>query len=145
MRHTLSLTLALFAFGGCANNAGLTPSQNPTLNALSPSTTAVSEGGVMQRNLDSWLKEEWTPLTTPNAPKSSAPSTENDGVVRVNDGGTAQQAAVIEGAEENSSSGLQKYVDKWKMYHENKEKMNEGKPKEASNVENLEKLPVIGK
>lgn len=145
MRHTISLTLALFAFGGCANHAGVTPSQNPTLNALSPSTTAVSEGGVMQHNLDGWLKEEWTPLTTPNAQKSSAPSTGNDGVVRVNDRETVQQTALTEGAEDNSSFGLQKYVDKWKMYHENKDKMNEGKPKEASNIENLEKLPVIGK
>jgi len=63
----------------------------------------------------------------------------------VNDGGTAQQTTVMEGAEDNSSFGLQKYVDKWKMYHENKDKMNEGKAKEASNIENLEKLPVIGK
>ncbi|MGZ5209127.1 MAG: hypothetical protein ACXWB0_08935 [Sulfuricurvum sp.] len=138
MRHSISLTLALFAFGGCANHAGVTPSQNPALNTLSPSTTAVSEGGVMQRNLDGWLKEEWTPLTTTPSQKeekgtqAAIPKEELDSRLRGND-------------ESNTSFGLQKYVDKWKKYHENKDKMNEGKPKEASNVENLEKLPVIGK
>ena len=32
-----------------------------------------------------------------------------------------------------------------KAYHENKEKMNEGKPKEASHIDAVNALPVIGK
>lgn len=63
MRHSLSLSIALLIFSGCAaNNMGVTPSQNQTLNAFAPSATATSKGGVMQRSLDSWLKEEWNPI-----------------------------------------------------------------------------------
>lgn len=118
---------------GCANREGVAPSQNTSLQTVSPSTTSVSEGGAMQRGLDSWLKEEWAPLTTTPSQKE----------------GKATQAAVVTTPivteEENTSFGLQKYADKWKKYHENKDKMNEGKPKEPSNIEVLETLPVIGK
>lgn len=63
MRRTLTLSLSLLMFGGCAaNHVGVTPSQNTNLQAISPSTTAVSEGGAMQRSLDNWLKEEWNPI-----------------------------------------------------------------------------------
>lgn len=63
MRHSLALSLSLLMFGGCAaNHMGVTPSQNSNLQAISPSTTAVSQGGAMQRSLDSWLKEEWNPM-----------------------------------------------------------------------------------
>jgi hypothetical protein len=116
---------------GCANREGVAPSKNPSLQVISPGTD--SEGGAMQRGLDSWLKEEWTPLTTTPSQKE----------------GKGIQAAVVASPivqeEDNASFGLQKYADKWKKYHENKDKMNEGKPKEPSNVEVLETLPVIGK
>jgi len=63
MRHSLSLSIALLILSGCAaNHMGVTPSQNTNLQAVSPSTTAASEGGIMQRSLDSWLKEEWNPM-----------------------------------------------------------------------------------
>lgn len=140
MRHSLSLTLALFAFGGCANHAGVTPSQNPTLNALSPSTTAASEGGVMQHNLDGWLKEEWTPMTAEPSAKTTKTitSTAPDGTVVTTTVETAPEP-------EEGPITMQKFVDKWKTYHENQAKMNEGKPKEASHSEKIEELPVIGK
>ncbi|MDP3466505.1 MAG: hypothetical protein Q8R86_12120 [Sulfuricurvum sp.] len=134
-RTTLSIAfLSLVTLiSGCANREGVAPSQNTSLQAVSPSTTSVSEGGAIQRGLDSWLKEEWAPLTTTPSQKE----------------GKATQAAVVTTPivteEENTSFGLQKYADKWKKYHENKEKLNEGKPKEASNIEALEHLPVIGK
>ncbi|MDD4855335.1 MAG: hypothetical protein PHU41_05800, partial [Sulfuricurvum sp.] len=61
----LYITLSALILSGCAaNTTGVTPSQNTNLQAISPSSTAVSEGGAMQRSLDSWLKEEWVPLTT---------------------------------------------------------------------------------
>jgi hypothetical protein len=63
MRHSLTLSLALLMFGGCAaNNMGVAPSQNPTLQAVAPSTTVAHKGGVIQRSLDNWLKEEWNPI-----------------------------------------------------------------------------------
>lgn len=131
-RIPLSITLlSLITFiSGCANHKGVPPSQNSTLQSVSPSTTAVSKGGAMQRGLDGWLKEEWVPLTASNvSPKENT---------------TAPSTTISETTEENTSFSLQHYADKWKTYHENKNKMNEGKPKEASNIEKLEKLPVIG-
>lgn len=63
MRHSLNLSIALIILSGCAaNHMGVTPSQNANLQAVSPSTTAASEGGMMQRSLDQWLKEEWNPI-----------------------------------------------------------------------------------
>ncbi|MDD5387110.1 MAG: hypothetical protein PHQ22_07965 [Sulfuricurvum sp.] len=139
----LYITLSALILSGCAaNTTGVTPSQNTNLQAISPSSTAVSEGGAMQRSLDSWLKEEWVPLTTtPSQNEGTNPQIKSE-----NGGNSVQSAVVAPGKEEdNTSYTLQKYADKWKTYQENKTKMNEGKPKEPSNIENLQKMPVIGK
>lgn len=140
MKATLAITAAVSALllVGCANREGVAPSQNSSLNAVSPSTTATSEGGSMQRSLDTWLKEEWTPLSAPasgtNATsETAAPST------------SAPSSALSTQPEDNTPFTLQKYADKWKIYHENKEKMKEGKPKEASHIEMMQSLPVVGK
>lgn len=140
----LFTTLSALILSGCAaNTTGVSPSQNSNLQAISPSSTAVSEGGAMQRSLDSWLKEEWVPLTTtPSQKEGINPQIKSEnGEKSVQSAGVA--APVKE--EDNTSYTLQKYADKWKMYQENKAKMNEGKPKEPSNIENLQKMPVIGK
>lgn len=129
MKATLAITAAVTALVlvGCANREGVSPSQNSSLNAISPSTTATSEGGSMQRSLDTWLKEEWTPLSAPSS------------------GASASSSALTAQPEDNTPFTLQKYADKWKIYHENKEKMKEGKPKEASHMEMMQSLPVVGK
>jgi len=133
MKRSLLLTFTFLVFGGCAaNTVGVTPSQNSSLSAVSPSSTSLSKGGVMQKGLDGWLKEEWAPLSEPSA---STPPTQN---------AVAHENEKVQ-MEENESFTLQHYADKWKNYHENKEKMNEGKAKEPSGIENLKKLPVIGK
>lgn len=132
---SLALISVIVLTSGCANREGVAPSQNTSLNAVSPSGTATSEGGAMQRSLDGWLKEEWTPMTAPTVTTTTAP----DGKVL-----TTTTAAVV-APEDETPFTLQKYADKWKTYHENQAKMNEGKPKEASNVQKLESLPVIGK
>lgn len=136
--YVLSATAALLLISGCANREGVAPSQNKSLQTISPSTTAVSEGGGMQRSLDAWLKEEWTPMTktVPVETKTTKP----DGTVVT----TTTMVAVPE-PEDTEPFTLQKYADKWKVYHENKVKMNEGKPKEASHVEMVGTLPVVGK
>lgn len=144
MRQIITLGSALLILAGCANREGVAPSQNPSLQAISPSTTATTEGGYMQRGLDAWLKEEWTPLTQPSSsaivPVPSSPS-----AVSGTSPATSAAAPVTPVPEDTTPFTLQKYVDKWKVYQENKTKLNEGKPKEASHVQQMEALPVIGK
>ncbi len=137
MNHSifsLAFVSSLILITGCANHEGVAPSQNSSLQTISPSTTAVAEGGSMQRSLDTWLKEEWAPIT------QSKPMT----TTRTPDGKITTTAKTIEG-DDKASFTLQKYVDKWKVYNENKEKMNAGKPEEISNAQKLQSMPVIGK
>lgn len=140
MKSTYLLTAAMSALllSGCANREGVAPSQNASLHAISPSTTATSEGGSMQRSLDGWLKEEWTPMT-----KTATVTT----TTTMPDGKVITETKMVEVPEpvDTEPFTLQKYADKWKVYHENKAKMMEGKPKEPSNVDLVNSLPVIGK
>lgn len=149
----ISAAAGMLVLSGCANREGVAPSQNQSLNTVSPSTTATSEGGAMQRSLDAWLKEEWTPLTAPTITKTTAPDgtvvTTTTDAKQVTTTTTAPNGTVVTTTapvpEDNTPFTLQKYADKWKVYHENKAKMNEGKPKEASHVEIMSTLPVVGK
>ncbi|MBV5321454.1 MAG: hypothetical protein JZU62_07200 [Sulfuricurvum sp.] len=158
MRHSLTLSLALLIFGGCAaNKTGVTPSQNTNLQAVSPSATATAEGGAMQRSLDSWLKEEWNPMTA--APAVSTKTAVDGTVVTTKTEGTqvittttapngtvvTKTEPVVQEAEDNSPITLQKYADKWKAYHDKKAAMKEGQLQEPSHVEKMKSLPVIGK
>lgn len=135
---TITAVLSTLMLVGCANREGVAPSQNSSLNAVSPSPTAESEGGVMQRSLDAWLKEEWTPMTkiVPVETKTTAP----DGTVV-----TTTTMVEVPEPKDNEPFTLQKYADKWKVYHENQARMNAGKPKEASHLEMLNRMPLIGK
>jgi len=177
----LYATVSTLILSGCAQNTmGVAPSQNKPLQAVSPSDTAASEGGMMQRSLDGWLKEEWSPLTTPTptvktttspdgtvvqtkteviptlttttAPDGKAvqTKTQTTQVVTTTTAPTGEvvtttTATVVAEPVDETPFTLQKYVDKWKVYNENKEKMNEGKPKEASTIDKIQAMPVIGK
>ena len=136
--HLLTAAVSTLLLVGCANREGVAPSQNASLHSVSPSTTAVSEGGAMQRSLDAWLKEEWTPLT-----KTAKVTT----TTKTPDGKVVTETKMVEVPEPVDSEPftLQKYADKWKVYHENKAKMMEGKPKEPSHIEMMGTLPVVGK
>lgn len=81
MRTSIFLTslLATITLVGCANREGVSPSQNASLHAISPSTTATSEGGAMQRSLDAWLKEEWNPIMATNPTTNT--TKQADGVI----------------------------------------------------------------
>lgn len=159
---------------GCANRQGVTPSQNPTLQALSPNTNATSEGGVMQRSLDTWLKEDWEPLTAPKpapaaaTPAGSAATPAGSAATPASPAATpssptkasasqapaaepvtpaAQPAPAPTPAESTTAETaddepftLQKYVDKWKAYNDNKPASQE-----PSHTEKLNSLPAIGK
>lgn len=91
----------------------------------------------MQESLNAWLKEDWIPNTTTNA--AQTPKTTSNG--------SAPAAASIDPTviTDEKPFTLQSYADKWKVYHENKEKINAGKPKEASHIDAVNALPVIGK
>jgi len=158
MRYSIALALITMTISGCANHAGVTPSQNPTLGAISPSTTAASSGGVMQNTLDGWLKEDWTPATAPapvvtttTAPDGTVVTTKTEDAKIVTtttapDGTVVTTTAPAPAEPEDTTPfTLQKYVDKWKVYNDNKAKMNEGKPKEPSHIEMIESMPIIGK
>lgn len=136
MTLKLSLIISSLLLVGCATNATVSPSQNSSLQAVSPNTAAASQGGAMQRSLDAWLKDEWTPLTTPKAVQQTKDGADNKNV---------EVASATSKQEEEKAFTLQSFADKWKVYHENEAKLNEGKPKEASHVETLQKMPVIGK
>jgi hypothetical protein len=161
MKATTLLCTAVCAllFSGCgANRMGVTPSQNSSLGAVSPSTTAASKGGVMQHSLDSWLKEEWAPMTisapvitTKTASDGTVVTTKTE-VTQIVTTTTAPDGTVVTTTapvapepEDETPFTLQKYADKWKIYNDNKAKMNEGKPKETSHVESMQNMPAIGK
>lgn len=92
----------------------------------------------MQRSLDGWLKEEWSPMTK-TAPVTTTTTMPDGKVV------TETKMVSVPEPVDNEPFTLQKYADKWKVYHENKAKMMEGKPKEPSNIDLVNSLPVIGK
>ncbi|MDD5716390.1 MAG: hypothetical protein PHW64_01185 [Sulfuricurvum sp.] len=122
---------SLLMLQGCTQHHGVSPNQNQTLNVISPNTTSRAKGGAMQRSLDSWLKEEWLPLSSPSA-----------------DGSEQNRSSVAKTetpSSEESSFLLQNYVDKWKNYHTNKAVIDSAKPKEPSLNEELNNFPVIGK
>lgn len=136
--HLLTAAVSTLLLVGCANREGVTPSQNASLHSVSPNTPATSEGGAMQRALDSWLKEEWTPLTKTS--QVTTTTTTPDGKVL-----TETKTVEVPKTDANETFTLQKYVDKWKVYQENKEKMNEGKPKDPSHIDMMNRMPLIGK
>ncbi len=134
----LMVAASLFILSGCANREGVSPSQNASLQTISPSNSA-SEGGAMQRSLDAWLKEEWTPLTA--TPQNPEPKTVSESTPAAS--ATPVPSAAV--SQDDEPFTLQKYADKWKVYHENKARMNEGKPKEPSHTEMMNTLPAVGK
>ncbi len=135
LQYTLILSSLLLV--GCATNTTVSPSQNSTLHTVSPNTATASKGGAMQSSLDSWLQEDWIPNSATGV--STAPVSSSKGAPATS---VSTDTTIVTDAKPFT---LQTYADKWKAYHEKKEKMNEGKPKEASHIETLQNMPVIGK
>lgn len=93
----------------------ITPTKNEALNKLSPSGQEKTDGA-MQKSLDNWLDTDWTPTVR-----------KDEKVKKVD-------------ANESRNFTLQEYVDKAVAYSKNKPASTE-----PSNVEQLSKMPVIGK
>ena len=93
----------------------VSPTKNEALSKVSPLNDGRSDGTV-QKSLDSWLKTVWTPSVDKNE--------------------------TIKKIDENTSRNftIQEYIDKAGVYIKNQPKSNE-----PSGVENLSKLPAIGK
>jgi len=123
---TTTLTASLFILlSGCATDAPVAPSQNSDLNKISNSN-GKTKPGIMQKSLDSWLKNEWTPTVNKDKKVQKKYLKKEDG------------KKYVEKKDRNFT--LQEYVDKAEAY--SKEHPSDGK---KSNVKKLESMPVIGK
>jgi hypothetical protein len=136
MKQLITTTLTISAFillSGCATDAPVAPSQNSDLNKISNSH-GTEKPGLMQKSLNSWLKNEWTPTVNKDKKvqkkylkKVDAEETNND-----------TQEKYVEDKERNFT--LQEYVDKASVYMKAHPSVEN-----ASNVKKLESMPVIGK
>jgi len=141
MKHiTTILTLQIFilTLSGCGYTADVSPSQNTELKKVTPSQNCkkshnCEKKGYMQRALDEWLEEEWTPTVE----KDEAIQKKYMEVKTIKKA-DKEEKVLIEKKDRDFT--LQEYVDKASAYmkahpadHEN------------SHVKKVESLPVIGK
>lgn len=113
--------LCAFVLIGCGTKAAVSPSQNNALLAISPSTIAVSQGGAMQHSLDQWLKEEWIPLSTNSSVDANMTSLKQEN---------------LNESDSDESWSLQRYVEKWNIYHKNKATTSPSVAKEVIQLTN---------
>ena len=116
------------------------PSQNKALNSISPSSTASDEHDEhrhIQKSTNTWLEDEWEPLTESNTSTTNAVKADNN----ISEDDANQTIS----QDDNSSSGLQYYVDKAEVYFDNKEKRDANKTKVPSHTEKIDAMPGIGK
>ena len=132
---TTSLTASLLILlAGCANDAPVAPSQNSDLNKISNSG-GKAKPGIMQKSLDGWLKDEWTP--TVDKDKKVQKKYMKKTTVQ-NNSNNNNEVKYVEDKERDFT--LQEYVDKASAYM----KAHPSDDKE-SNVKKLQSMPVIGK
>lgn len=124
----LYIIVSLLIFSGCASDSeDVAPSENKSLNAVSPTQVDKPKPGYMQQAYDSWEKDDWAPNTKKTA--------------TVAQGKDESNLSTSKDTNSSKEFKLQNYVEKWQVYSENKEKNETQKP---SNVEKLNALPVIG-
>ena len=120
------------------------PSQNKALNSISPSSTSKAKhtkDRALQKSTDSWLKNDWEPLTDGNT------STDQESNCSLEETNSSLKAAPTQNrsSKDINSTGLQYYVDKAGIYMENKEKRDANKTKAPSHTEKINEMPGIGK
>jgi hypothetical protein len=126
----LYIVSALFLFGCSAHSEAGAPSENSSLNAISPTQVDKPKPGYMQQAYDKWEKDEWAP----NTKKAEKQASDTNATVENNQSLSKESNA-------SDTFKLQNYVNKWKLYHENTEKNESDTP---SNTDKLNTLPVIG-
>jgi hypothetical protein len=137
-----------------SGESSVSPSQNPQLNAITPSGKIEPEKkGFLQKSYETWEKEEWEPNTQadretetaekPEPATDTAPEPVKDVTVPESKTETETPETSKEAEEVNASKTfkLQYYIDKWGRYLDEKEKQKSG----PSHTEELEQMPVIGK
>ena len=133
----------LLIFGGCVSQNEPSPSQNDALNRVSKSTADTNEKGYLQEHFDSWLQNDWEKNTKGFEKSDTRKSTSRKiGKVQETEAAKEPKKIAVEknaAKKEDDSFTLQHYVDKIKYYNEHK------KSSGPSHVEELEKMPVIGK
>ena len=145
MKQLIPTTLMASLFillSGCATDEPVAPSQNSDLNKISNSN-GKEKPGLMQKSLDSWLKNEWTPTVNKDKKvqkkylkKVNIKNIDTNADMKETSNATEEK--YVENKERNFT--LQEYVDKASAYmkaHPDDDK--------ASNVKKLESMPVIGK
>jgi len=155
-QHTLFLSVAALLYGcsghtlqdmvdGSNQDAPRTvaPSQNSALQSISPSVTASDahkEHRIMEKDTNEWIKNEWEPLTEGNTAVTKTGEDNNTDTEGVTISNVEQPQS-----DDNSSTGLQYYVDKAGVYLENKKKRDANVTKEPSHVDKVNAMPGIGK
>lgn len=120
---TLLLLTNLYFLNGCTAPE---PSMTQELGTVSPAATENTESdSFMQKRLDTWLKNEWEPITSKTAENNQSDSSINN-------------VSKKEGTETRFK--LQDYVEKWKVY--NREKENDANI--SYHNDKIEAMPVIG-
>ena len=127
--------LALTLLSGCASKTQTSPSQNSALNSVSKSSAAKKHEGVMQKSLDSWLKDDWEPTVSKDKEIQKKYMQKKEDKTLVND---TKESHFVD--KKNKNFTIQEYVDKAAAYR--KAHPNDY---EHSNVRKLESMPVIGK
>ena len=144
----ITSTLTILTLAACGTSTGVTPSQNSALNSISNSS-GKAKSGYMQKGLDTWLVEDWTPAVEQDKEiqekymervesNSSNELTKTSAV----EGANASEKKVTYVEKKDKFPTLQEYVDKTEAYLKATKK---DQMPEASNVKKLEKMPVIGK
>ena len=133
------LTAFSIVFAGCQSVKQPTPSQNSALNTISKSSAAKKQNYALQRSLDHWLATDWKENTkgfeAQHKQKSQIKSATQPQTPQQQ---KEKQSSVTKKDKTTKGGFLQYYVDKFVYYQEHL-------PKTPSHVEELEKMPVIGK
>lgn len=132
MKHII-ITLPLAFFIGCSSNAPkVAPSENSSVNSVSPSGVK-NKSGFMQKSLESFIKDDWTPTLSKDKNIQKK-------YMKVDENNTSKEAEKNYVEDKDRSFTLQEYADKISAY-------TKAKPANHinSNVTKLNALPVIGK
>ncbi|MBL0708711.1 MAG: hypothetical protein JJW00_06665 [Sulfurimonas sp.] len=112
---TITTSILLLSLSACSSKTATSPSQNEALNSVTNTTAQKEKDGIMQRSMDSWIKDEWTPKT------------QKDEKVKTLD------------KDESRDFKIQEYVDKSQTY------LKDSDAKETqSHTKKVNSLPVIG-
>ena len=115
MKTIIMTMLLLFFFTSCSKVKGANPSQNEALNSVAGNTKN-KEDGFMQKALDSWLENEWTPATQ-----------KNEEIKKID-------------KDENRNFTLQEYINKMELYNKDKNSTQT----DESHIKRIDSMPVIG-